>query len=158
MSLEENLRPAPKPSSRQAALWTLGLGGLVPFVTLAGLLLFPRLAIVPRSLLISALAGYAAAILSFLGGIRWGAWLLTPRAGPFALALSVAPSLAAWLLLLVPSPTIFILFAAAFLLQGAWDVAAAGKGALPKDFARLRIVLTAVVALCMVAAFYATRA
>lgn len=145
-------------SGRGAAMWALGLGGLVPFVGLTGLLLLPDVAVLPRPTLVAALAGYAAAILSFLGGIRWGTWLLTPRSGPAVVILSIVPSLAAWLLLLLSHRAAFALFAAAFLLQGAWDVAASRKGLLPPDFGRLRIVLTAVAALCMAAAAFAARA
>lgn len=144
-------------AGRSAALWALGLGGLIPFAALTGLLLVPTVAILPRPTVVLALSGYAAAILSFLGGIRWGAWLTTPRTGPAVLAFSVLPSLAAWLILLLPQPASFACFAAAFLVQGAWDVAASRRGLLPADFGRLRVVLTVVVALCMTAAAFATR-
>lgn len=96
----------------------------------------------------AAFLGYGAVILSFMGGIRWGA-VLTGSSGPGAaqtLILSVAPPLAGWLALLIDRPWSLLLLLAGFVGQGAWDVASASNGQLPGWFGRLRLVISAIVA------------
>ena len=91
---------------RQLAL-TLGYAGLIPFVLLAATLWLVDED--PGVWVSIALAGYAALILSFLGGIHWGmAWLATGRslAGHthrLSLLWGVLPSLLAWPGLLMPA-------------------------------------------------------
>ena len=86
---------------------TLGYGGLIPFVLLTALLwlVAPDL----QSFVAIALAGYAALIASFLGGIHWGiGWLAGLRRSSSAHAQrrhflwGVLPSLLAWPGLLMP--------------------------------------------------------
>ena len=137
-------------------LWILGLGGLIPFVVMSGLLAYAGRDFIAFDMLVKALAGYGAVILSFLGGIRWGASLMRASRGRLTLFLSVLPSLFAWICLFLPAPWLFAALALAFLAQGAWDVTAIHRGKLPESFRMLRIVLTAVVVLCMIAAFVAT--
>ena len=79
----------------------LGIGGILPFLgsVIAIFLndgLFGEMARI-------ALVGYGAVILSFLGGIRWGAVLKERSKNKMAtpLLLSVVPSLIAWCALLV---------------------------------------------------------
>lgn len=78
---------------------TLGYAGLMPFVGLAALIVATPTTRGPAALL---LAGYAAVIASFLGGIHWG--LVMRGATPSAplLAWGVMPSLLAWPALLLP--------------------------------------------------------
>lgn len=69
---------------------------------------------------------YAAVILSFLGGIRWGIALNDEGAWDGTLALSVLPSLAGWVILpfsiiLLPDPAWYLALAALFLVQLIWD-------------------------------------
>lgn len=69
---------------------------------------------------------YAAVILSFLGGIRWGMALNAGGASSTALILSVLPALAGWVILplsiiLLPNPAWYLALAALFLLQLVWD-------------------------------------
>lgn len=94
----------------------------------------------------TAFIGYGAVILSFMGGVRWGA-ALPPSAGQSAqqLIMSVAPSLAAWLALLIERPWALFLLLAGFALQGIWDVMSARSGVLPGWFGRLRLTITAIV-------------
>ncbi|MEQ8481865.1 MAG: DUF3429 domain-containing protein [Hoeflea sp.] len=101
----------------------------------------------------AAFTGYGAVILSFMGGIRWGAVLTAaPGAGPSGsapaqtLIVSVAPSLAGWLALLIERPWSLLLLLAAFVAQGVWDVVSASRGGLPEWFGRLRLVISAIVA------------
>jgi hypothetical protein len=100
----------------------------------------------------TAFIGYGAVILSFMGGIRWGAVLSgAPGSGAAGsgaaqtLIFSVAPSLAGWLALLIDRPWSLWLLMACFVAQGAWDVASARNGQLPGWFGRLRLVISAIV-------------
>lgn len=137
-------------------LWTLGLGGLIPFLALTALLVYAGNDLIVLPMVVLALSAYSAVILSFLGGIRWGASLMTGTRGKRTLVLSVVPSIFAFVLILVPAPWCFAGFAVGFLAQGAWDIAAIRRGLLPHAFGKLRMVLTAVVVLCQIAALVST--
>jgi hypothetical protein len=143
-------------SKHRPTLWLLGLLGLVPFVVPTALLLYAGQRFIAFGPLVTALAGYSAVILSFLGGIRWGSSLMTSASGRGTLVVSILPALFGWLFLFAPVPYVFAAFAVAFLLQGAWDVFAIQRGALPAYFRTLRIVLTAVVVVCEALSFVAT--
>ncbi len=136
--------------------WTLGVLGLVPFVLMAVIFAYAGRSFIAYPMLVLAFSGYSATILAFLGGLRWGIGMVSRAHRRRVLILSVLPSLAGWILLFVPSPWIFAGFAAAFALQGAWDILAARRRELPPWFGRLRLVLTAVVVLCQLVAFAAT--
>ncbi|MBC7281667.1 DUF3429 domain-containing protein [Hoeflea sp.] len=95
----------------------------------------------------TAFLGYGAVILSFMGGVRWGRalTLAEPALAAEQMILSVAPSLAAWLALLIDRPWSLFLLAAGFALQAAWDWKSAGTGLLPAWFGRLRLTISAIV-------------
>ncbi|MCK5931824.1 MAG: DUF3429 domain-containing protein [Fulvimarina manganoxydans] len=141
------------PIERRTA-WALGLGGLIPFALLTAIIAYGGTSTIALPTITLALGAYSAAILSFLGGIRWGLAIApNPRSQRHDLILSVLPSLLAWVLTLVPAPWIFAGFAGGFALQGAWDFVSARRGHIPPWFARLRLTLTIVVTLCQVLAF-----
>ncbi len=134
----------------RAACW-LGPLGLIPF--LAGALapwLLPAEGLPDADL---ALIGYGAVILSFLGGVHWG--LAAPAGRPLQIGLSVLPSLVGWLALLVAnlhaSGLALWLLAAAFAVLLPGDLLAAGRGLAPAWYPRLRVPLTLIVVLCLVA-------
>lgn len=80
----------------------LGYAGLSPFVLLTALLWLVDKELLPFVSL--ALAGYAAAIVSFLGGVHWGIGFMTgPDAPRYHFIWGVIPSLVAWLALLMPA-------------------------------------------------------
>ena len=139
------------------AAWILGVGGLVPFVV-GSLMIATYSEIADPSYLWLAVSAWAAVILSFLGGARWGAALNeTPRKSPTTLALSVLPALAGWVCVQLPQPWNFVGFAVAFCVQGVWDYTATREGRIAAPwYAQLRLVLTVVVVLCMVAVAFAT--
>lgn len=98
--------------------WVLGLAGVLPFWGALVLYLVgpPRLA--GPALL--GFASYSAIILSFLGGIRWGAAMQGPAS---AVALSVIGALVGWGALLLSDPQVAIaLLGLAHLLQLGWDL------------------------------------
>jgi len=81
----------------------LGYAGLVPFVVLPGLMWLINPELLPFVSI--ALGGYAAAIVSFLGGVHWGIGFMKGDAAPrFHFIWGVVPSLLAWLALMMPAP------------------------------------------------------
>ena len=123
---------------RPVLVW--GLAGLIPFLGQPALALAsPPLAAWSDR----ALALYAAAILSFLGGARWGRAVAENRPDPRTIALSMAPSVAAWGLVLLPQARSGLQLAglaAALVLHLIWDLRSPG---LPDWYPRLRLILTA---------------
>lgn len=117
-----------------------GLAGLIPFLGL------PVLALAAPGLSgwsDRALALYAAVILSFLGGARWGRAVAEAAPDPRTIALAMAPSVAAWGLVLLPegrSGLALAVLAAALVLHLLWDLRSPG---LPDWYPRLRLILTA---------------
>lgn len=144
---------AVSPTSRRVA-WGLSLAGLIPF---AGLTLFLYIwpDIIQRGFAALALATYGAVILSFLGGVRWGAAL--DRSEPASIfALSMVPPLLGWFALALPLPLPFAVQAIGFALHGVWDWQAGRAGALPDWFVNLRVILSAFVTACLILATTAT--
>jgi hypothetical protein len=117
-----------------------GLAGLIPFLGLPLLaLLEPELAQGTDR----ALGLYGAVILSFLGGARWGREVASPSPDPRLIALSMAPSVAAWGLTLLPAEHAVLQLAGlagALVLHLLWDLRSRG---LPGWYPRLRLILTA---------------
>ena len=129
------------------AAWLGGLGA-VPFIGLAGAT--PFLAAAPRNLVVHALIGYGATILSFLGGAHWGLAIspqnISDRENlPARLIVSVIPSLVGWSALLVAETTgLFILAVGVAALL--WvDLRAARLSQVPSWYPKLRIPLTGAV-------------
>lgn len=83
-----------------AATLRLGYAGLLPFVLGAALLWFVRPDAHPY--VAAALSGYAAVIVSFLGGIHWGLGFRAQPADPSRFVWGVVPSLVAWLAVVMP--------------------------------------------------------
>ncbi len=130
-------------SSDSAAtpVWVLRLGrlGLIPFLVpgLAGWL-WPAIA----PLAGSALAAYAALILSFLAGARWGMAVAAPSINNRIVSLAMLPSLTGFALILLPPEWRgwqLAGLAAAYILQGYWDLRAT---TVPTWYASLRGQLT----------------
>ncbi|MBC7610243.1 MAG: DUF3429 domain-containing protein [Polaromonas sp.] len=88
--------------SLEKTIQRLGYAGLVPFVTLTLLIWLVHADLLPFVSI--ALAAYAAAIASFLGGIHWGLGFMKGEAAPrFHFVWGVVPSLVAWLALMTPA-------------------------------------------------------
>ena len=80
----------------------LGYAGLIPFVLLAALMWLVDAELLPFVSI--ALGGYAATIVSFLGGVHWGVGFMKGDAAPrFHFVWGVVPSLFAWLALMMPA-------------------------------------------------------
>jgi len=121
----------------------------VPFVAAAfGCWLDPEIA--RRGIWLTLGLTYGAIILSFLGGIRWGVGLGGRNRGS-EFTLSVLPSLAAWTALLLPSIIGVCILIAGFLMQALWDVTGVQTGRLPGWFGKLRMILTTLVVISLLA-------
>lgn len=132
----------------------LGAGGIIPFAALAMAALLGlewRFGFEP-GLARHGLVAYGAAILSFLGGVRWGIGLRDHEAQGRLLAVSVLPALAGWLALLLPRPHDLTLLIAAFLALAVADISMVRRGHAPAWYATLRLWLTAAVVLVLVVA------
>ena len=80
----------------------LGYAGLAPFVLLTILMWLVDRELLPFVSI--ALGSYAAAIVSFLGGLHWGIGFMKDEAAPrFHFIWGVVPSLIAWLALMMPA-------------------------------------------------------
>lgn len=127
----------------------LGLSGLIPFAAAAaGAWLLPRW----DALLIAGVGLlYGAVILSFLGGVRWGA-SMAAGAAPRPYVEAVIPSLFAWcaagLGILWKAEQGLLLMAAGLLALGLSDAARAG-GLFPLWYRPLRLVLSVCAALLL---------
>ncbi len=134
----------------------LTLAGLIPFVAGAALMWAPDIGPVQQAQAALCLLVYGAVILSFLGGVRWGAEINAQGGGhPRAplVTLSVLGALAAWGLVLWSvlgglGWPVFAAAAAAHVAHGVWDADGAG---LPFWYRRLR-VFAAVLATASLAA------
>lgn len=131
------------------ALW-LGLLGAVPFLVGALGVWVPRIDHIP---ILGASLLYGAVILSFLGGIRWGTAIGPYGATRQALEFSgsVLPAIAAWLALLMPPAAGLSLLIIGFLMQALWDVITVEEGRLPPWFGKLRMILTSIVTVSLMA-------
>lgn len=143
--------------TRQMA-WVLTIAGAIPFVALTLALMFLGKTHPLQGDIVSALVTYGAAILSFLGGIRWGVAMRSPDADEAknTIAWSVVTCLVGWFSLFLPVPYVIGVQIIAFAAQGTWDSFAAQYGAFGLWFAKLRITITFIVVLTLVAAFFAT--
>ena len=131
----------------RAAVW-LGFAGAVPFV---GLALMSFASGWPGLLALSALAAYAVAILSFMGGVQWG-MAMDRDSSPVRLAASVVPALVAWAGFLLGGRPGLWLLAAAFAGLLAYDLHTVRTGAAPSWYPHLRWPLTAIVVVCLLVA------
>jgi len=130
------------------AVMVYGLLGVIPFWSLPAASLFASQDL--------GLAGtievlYAALILSFLGGARWGLAVREPAPDPIVVGLAMIPTLAALAALIflhgLMRPQLLV-FAVLLALCCAWDISASG---LPAWYGRVRTTLTlgAVAGLCV---------
>ena len=93
--------PAPGSVPLPELATRLGHAGLAPFVLGAVLAWLVNPEAHPYVTL--ALSAYAAVIVSFLGGIHWGIAAREPEPDPALLAWGVAPSLLAWVSVVMPA-------------------------------------------------------
>jgi len=135
----------------------LGYGGLIPFLVL-----------MPASLLdhhhgavwSDALYAYGAIILSFIGALHWGLAMslpeLTERQRSAWFAWSVVPALIAWPAVLFSPPLAAPLLVVGFIAHYLQDRRLARQATLPGWYLPLRLRLSSVAVVCLVAGVLAT--
>lgn len=151
---DQSLFVSPNASARRWLL-VLGLGGLIPFVSLAvgSLLVWPY-----QVWSLESLIAYGASILAFLGALHWGHALgqtevaMSDGRRAWHLIWGVVPSLVAWIALSLPVAEGLILLIAGLLLALMVDIQAAKSGLLGRFFMRLRWGLTTGATLSLAAA------
>ena len=129
--------------SSSQTITRLGYAGLVPFVLLTALMWLVDSELLPFVSI--ALGGYAAAIVSFLGGIHWGIGFMKGDTAPrFHFVWGVVPSLLAWLALMMPAyaalPLLSLVVVACYLVDRKCYPAAGLASWLPM---RLRLTVMA---------------
>jgi Protein of unknown function (DUF3429) len=128
-------------SGKQKTANQLALAGFLPFA----LCLFWLLGTDPSEpnwhLALLAMRAYAIAILSFLGGVRWGA-ALGEEGAARTFWHSVVPALLAWSTIFMQPVLALAILAMTFAGQGAWDVLSAQSGRLPGWYGMIRMKLT----------------
>ncbi len=131
----------------------IGLAGLVPFFAAAILVLLPSTPPDAAFRILGAMMVYGVAILSFLGGVAWGAAMARGEEGWAPYLLAAAPCLVGWLTLLFVYPLhqAFVM-ALAFALLWLLDRQHAAAGRLPGPYMRLRAILTLGVVVSFLAA------
>lgn len=129
----------------------LGYAGLLPFITLASALWFePGDLQIPLN---EALLSYSAIILSFMGAIHWGlAMKADDTIGNTQLALSVIAPLSAWIASLTPVAINYSLLIICFTILCLYDVYMVRVNKAPSWYSRLRIPLTVIVVISLIAA------
>ena len=132
------------PVKRPALPYGLGLAGLVPFWALALARVTGLPHAVPPAEVEAALAAYAATIIAFLGGIRWGIAVRAPEGARVATdyVASVVPQLLAWAALALPDPARCFGLGLLVLVMGPLDRGLVRRGLAPEWFGRLRVLLS----------------
>lgn len=149
----QNFPSAPLP---RTVAW-LGYGGLVPFVAgAAACWSGPTLA--PWHPL-QVLVAYGAVILSFVGALHWAFAMLLPQLSPglraWQFTWSTVPALVAWPAVLVAPRAGALLLVAGFIAHWLQDRRQARVQPLPAWYLPLRLQLTAVACLCLLAGAFA---
>ncbi|AVI63998.1 DUF3429 domain-containing protein [Halomonas sp. GFAJ-1] len=132
-------------SDRRLA-WGLGVAGLIPFAV--ALLLVWWGPTVWQVVATYSFVYYSAVILSFLGGVHWGAAVQNAQEGSRRrLVLAMVPSLLAWPALMMNTVSGLWILLAGFILIGGYDMSREGRVGFPRWYLLLRAVLTLVVAI-----------
>lgn len=127
----------------------LGLAGLIPFVWGMATSIYQVTWASDLFVGHGVLADYGMVILSFMSGVIWGfATRATGRQANLLYVLSVIPAL--WAFLFAFGEYMLLTLAAGFLFILPIDIVATRAGLAPPWWAKLRVILTAVVVPCLV--------
>ncbi len=146
---DESPLPGALSPPRHVAL--LGYGGLLPF---AGLSAAHLLGVAPQATA-QALLAYGAVILSFVGALHW-AFAMTLQGLPeprraWMYAWSTVPALMAWPALLLEPRVGSVILVAAFAIHYLQDRRLAARAELPGWYLPLRLRLSTVAIVCLLA-------
>jgi len=157
MARRARLTETPAPISPRGAQ-ILGYGGLVPFAG-TGVLAWISWPTEMAQTALQAQLVYAAIVLSFIGGIRWG--IAMSKRGHFIrrspdglgteFALAALPAAMGWMILFAPHEVALIVFALFFAAQAVSDHRAVKTEDAPPWYGALRVRLTIFVELAFTA-------
>jgi hypothetical protein len=132
----------------------LGYAGLIPFVIFS-IASWISLPVVDDAVVI--LIAYAAVILTFIGAVHWGVVMSNnDDQHSMHLLASVVPSLVAWIALLIPVIPALIVLLLGFIIHILYDWSMHKKLVFPEWYLPMRVRLTSVVSICLVASIIAT--
>lgn len=135
----------------------LGYGGLIPFLVLMPASLLDRH---HGAVWSDALYAYGAIILSFIGALHWGLAMSQPdlseRQRSAWFAWSVVPALIAWPSVLFTPPIAAPLLVCGFIAHYLQDRRLARQSKLPGWYLPLRLRLSSVAVVCLVAGVFAS--
>ena len=139
----------------------LGLSGLLPFLWGALTAHLPGVApawLPGRFAGAAVLQGYGIVILSFMAGVIWGfGTRASGRQATLFYVISVLPPLWAFFAATGPASAALTALLAGFVALLAVDLSAARAGLAPHWWMALRLLLTGVVALCLLGGLWAVR-
>jgi len=124
----------------------LGISGLIPFVAGGVLVWLPQLQNIAPTIP-PLVFFYAALIVSFLGGVRWGAAMQSATTGTALareLCASVIPTLITLACYILSLPAALAMVLVLVISQGLVDILAARQKKLVEWYAPLRLLLSAV--------------
>lgn len=125
--------------------------GLVPFLAGLYFALYPQRLPIDAVVYERAMLGYGAAILSFLGGVRWGLRLGGGAGSQLTYIAGILGSILGFVTMLMPLDIGLGMLIVGFALYGAWDVWGGYSGTLPQDYGRMRWAVTVLVCLVLAA-------
>lgn len=96
---------------------------------------------------------WSAIMLSFLGGIRWGATLISSRDSPAKMSAATLLPVAGWLALFIDGPFGILALLLIYCVQGAWDSFSGSMAHAPDWYSKVRILFVLVIAACHIVAF-----
>jgi hypothetical protein len=136
---------------------TLMLAGAIPFLLS---ILFLHNTWLSHAKVLEIVFTYAAIVLTFLGGVEWGIGVIRFEENklnfPYIFILSILPSLAAWLLVLLDFPKLQLIgFILSFIIVLGVDIALTLQKIIPTWFLKLRIAITLIVVTLLILIFYA---
>jgi len=130
-----------------AAAWLAGAIAALPLVASFAALWVPQWGV--DTLARQAGPIYAALLITFFSGVRWGACLNAVAVGE--LLLGLVPPYAAWIALILRPEFALCILLIVLLLQALADVLAVEEGSLPYWYGKLRMLLTTAAGIAILA-------
>ncbi len=130
--------------TRPTLIWPLGIAGTLP-LWIAAILLWSHVDAVDAQTAVTLAVAYAAIVVAFLGGTRWGSAIALPNRLLFYRErfMSLVPGLGGLTALFAPPVIALTLLVSVFLGQALWDLTSAEDGRLPYWSGIFRTTLTA---------------